>query len=60
MAAPMSESNGGKKMPLFDTAVDPDFDEIDTATDQAVDWVQRGHAYEAVGGVELELPRGSE
>lgn len=34
-----------------------DFDDIDRATEDAVDWVTRGHAYECLGGVELTLPK---
>lgn len=52
----MPETRRAQNMPLYDLAVDPDFDRVDEAENAAVDWVVRGHAFE--GMTELTLPKG--
>lgn len=53
----MPETRRAKSLPMHDLAVDPDFDQVDRATDDAVDWVVRGHSFECLGGVEVVLPK---
>lgn len=48
----------GDPIRLYDTAVDPDFDAVDAATEEAVDWVSRGHAFEAIDGLGATQPKG--
>ena len=49
----MPETRRGHHLPLYDLAIDPEFDAVDRATEEAVDWVSKGHAFDAVGAADV-------